>query len=872
MMKRAILTTLILLAGAKYGFAQPACTVSNIGPGESAVQMAVDSASDGDVICLASGTANYVNGVAMGDKALEIRGAGTMPSPWGSAQSTVLHSQLVSGAVFFGGTESTVAGHNTTISNIRFTVGADTPLAHPGDISHPALYSFIDMKTQPGGQFWIIHHNDFEITGLCGPLVLTVSMNKGVIYRNVFSTEIIADELGANICRSSNTNINGIAHFVHDDDGSSWASASTFGTADTGTTHNLYIETNKFTNFNVSADADTSAREVWRFNEMHNASMADHGYDSSQQGHRHTEYYNNTHYCDQALKMSALFNFRGGTHKIFNDTFPPFDASFCGTDGHTGNSPLQAASFKITDCVGVGGWPGQYNGGTGSTTYPIAHQVGWGWISGLNQAAGAATAQGNPGGAGFQQALEPTYIFHNTNNTGNPLLDIPTGYIGTCRAMAYSNTGKGGSADTHLVIPDATAQSFPYVNVGQEAVVVFSDLVGGSTPTIADSLGNSWSALPGGTNGTRVTAWHSHIANAGMMTVTITFGSSSAARAGAVVIMRGMTASPLETPPSTTSSSADPQLGTTSGTLSQTNEIVLGYFGLNGPIDDGPTATNPDLRATSCDQCAGGHSVGIVGTTGSTATTNTVVGVTYRAVTSTSAIQPTLANPQTRAGVAGTLAFKVTSNDNANLDLQTTDFIQLNREVYKEATSFDGTSGTGFGTRANRSVVAATCTTGVAYWSTDQGSWNSTGASGVLDYCDSTNHWTNAWYVPYDYPNPLATITGSGGGSPSITSLTPAVGGQAATSLSIAVVGSNTNFVNATTVCDFGANITVVSCTVASATSLTAVITISAGAVVGARDATFTTGGEVVTSSGGFTVSSGGLFIKKIAPRKFRKL
>src|SRR5262249_42190914 len=74
---------------------------------------------------------------------------------------------------------------------------------------------------------------------------------------------------------------------------------------------------------------------------------------------------------------------------------------------------------------------------------------------------------------------------------------------------------------------------------------------------------------------------------------------------------------------------------------------------------------------------------------------------------------------------------------------------------------FDGTTGTGYGARASR---PATCTTGVAYWSTDQGSWNSSGAggNGVLDKCTSTNTWTNAWYVPYDYPNALANITDSG--------------------------------------------------------------------------------------------------------------
>lgn len=69
-------------------------------------------------------------------------------------------------------------------------------------------------------------------------------------------------------------------------------------------------------------------------------------------------------------------------------------------------------------------------------------------------------------------------------------------------------------------------------------------------------------------------------------------------------------------------------------------------------------------------------------------------------------------------------------------------------------TSFNGTVGTGSGTRSAR---PSTCTVGVAYWSTDQGSWNSSGGGGqgVLDKCTATNTWTNAAYTPLAYPHPL---------------------------------------------------------------------------------------------------------------------
>ena len=79
--------------------------------------------------------------------------------------------------------------------------------------------------------------------------------------------------------------------------------------------------------------------------------------------------------------------------------------------------------------------------------------------------------------------------------------------------------------------------------------------------------------------------------------------------------------------------------------------------------------------------------------------------------------------------------------------------VAANRDFYSESASFNGTSGVGVGPLPAR---PATCTAGVGYWATDQGTWNKTvgGEQGVLYKCTSTDTW-EVYYTPYEYPHPL---------------------------------------------------------------------------------------------------------------------
>ena len=83
------------------------------------------------------------------------------------------------------------------------------------------------------------------------------------------------------------------------------------------------------------------------------------------------------------------------------------------------------------------------------------------------------------------------------------------------------------------------------------------------------------------------------------------------------------------------------------------------------------------------------------------------------------------------------------------------DIIQADRDYFKEAPFFNGSTGVGIGTKAQMLAIKGT-KTGVGFWVTDEGDWNvanGTKKDGQLYTWNGTS-WVLS-YTPYTYPHPL---------------------------------------------------------------------------------------------------------------------
>lgn len=184
---------------------------------------------------------------------------------------------------------------------------------------------FIGGTQADGGAFWNI--NDAAGTGMVriygnrhssggNRVAKFANSNKGLVRGNWFDAGFNWDNAVNNLVPGYGIAIKGPS--------SSWTSGNTLGANDTTGLGNVYIEQNFFTGYHTEAgDPDDNARVVWRYNVMDNSGVASHGQDTSAEGLRHVDVYQNACFFDDLGTATANMNYfffqRGGVYLVHDN-------------------------------------------------------------------------------------------------------------------------------------------------------------------------------------------------------------------------------------------------------------------------------------------------------------------------------------------------------------------------------------------------------------------------------------------------------------------------------------------------------------------------------------------------------------------------
>jgi hypothetical protein len=320
------------------------------------VQSAINLATDGDTVVIPAGTCSWTSGISF-SKGIRLQGVskGAVTLSYNAGSSATLLSITAN------------ASRSIEISNLRFIVGAG------GDQAWEGMFVNVGGSGLPV----LLHDNYFDLKNHRG---IHWSVNKGVIWNNVF--EDTDHGPTANAIMISNT------------DTSNWTTPDTLGMRDANGQSNVYIEDNTFLGVTTQAlDPDSNSRVVIRHNLFDNSGMASHGADTSEDGTRHWELYDNvfkfTNFGDcsgaQTLGLNWYFYIRGGTGIIADNQWD--DINSCAW-GNKAELTMIVQNIRRNS----GPYPCW-------ATYPAPHQIG-------------------QSHNGISSTTDPVYIWGNTG-TGN---------------------------------------------------------------------------------------------------------------------------------------------------------------------------------------------------------------------------------------------------------------------------------------------------------------------------------------------------------------------------------------------------------------------------------------------------------------------
>jgi hypothetical protein len=331
-------------------------------------QAAINAAPTGSTVQIPNGSYTWTAAVTIPGKAIRL----TAQSPGGA---TITNNSSVDGIILV--TEAKT--QSIEVSALRIVSGSPTGIQ--GTHHHLRVFH------SPGGKPVLLHDCYFETNG--GALVYGVEWltNSGVIWNCQFA---------------SSYNFAGGIQFKTGNN-ASWTTPSTMGMADKNGTANAYVEDCTFTGMYLGCvDFDDDSRVVIRHCTMDNSAIYCHGQDTSADGARHWEVYDNTFIYTASgsppgfpkvtfpLNLQDWLTIRGGTGIIADNVFPNILYKNCAIQMNVYS--INRSSHSI---------PCQ-------TQYPAARQVGQTWIG----AGGYSYPRAPTDGTGY--STDPIYIWGNT--------------------------------------------------------------------------------------------------------------------------------------------------------------------------------------------------------------------------------------------------------------------------------------------------------------------------------------------------------------------------------------------------------------------------------------------------------------------------
>lgn len=347
---------LLATANAVSGFSHDAtaATIAATNCAQSAVQAAIDKSNQGDTVTVPSGSCSWT-GIRLA-KAIHLKGAGTAATKITLTGKSTITKQAAGVIRISGFAIGKTGGGN-------------------------ASYGFAVSGSWKNAEPVVIEGNKFTVS------------NSGL-----FTLDVPGGVIIANNSFSGGWDNSFIQLKNPNDPEGSWKSADTLGNRDTSGKLNHYIEGNTFYGGpNQGIDCDDAARCVYRYNTSTYSSFNTHGYDTSPQGVRHFEVYNNQFRHLGGTSQLANQNWdlwiRGATGVIFNNDMDNIAGSYWGNKAEIKLSIRGAEDVRPQGSCANVKYPvprqlGQNYNGSGYFRDPIyiwgnsgtaATEAGWNW-------------------------------------------------------------------------------------------------------------------------------------------------------------------------------------------------------------------------------------------------------------------------------------------------------------------------------------------------------------------------------------------------------------------------------------------------------------------------------------------------------------